>query len=226
MRYRGVIFDLDGTLADTLADLTDAVNVGLSSLNYGPRAADEVRQWIGDGMMQLCRRAIIAALPADRQVAGSSVPDTTVAAMAEVFTEHYRRHRLDKTVAYPDMAFLLTELAAHGLKLAVFSNKPHEHTVALVEALFKGWPWAVVEGGREDRPKKPDAELTRQVLARLDLQPAEVLTVGDSSPDMQAARNVGATAVGVTWGFRSREELLAAGADHVIDRPAELLELL
>jgi len=221
MLVHGVVFDLDGTLADTLVDLTDAVNVGLRQLGYPPRPADEVRQWIGEGMMILCRRAVTAAAPP-----GDAIDDQTVAAMASVFTAHYRAHRLDKTVPYPGIPELLDELAARGLKMAVFSNKPHDHTVALMAALFDRWPWSVVEGSREDRPRKPDPAAGREVLARMGLEPEQAVMVGDSAIDVQAAKNVGAVAVGATWGFRDRAELLEAGADHIIDRPADLLTFL
>jgi len=221
MLVHGVVFDLDGTLADTLADLTDAVNVGLRQLGYPPRPPDEVRQWVGEGMMILCRRAIAAAAPP-----GATVDDQTVAAMAAVFTGHYRANRLDKTALYPGIPELLDALAARGLKLAVFSNKPHDHTVALMAALFDRWPWSVVEGSREDCPRKPDPTVGREVLARMGLEPQQVIMVGDSAIDVQTARNVGAVAVGVTWGFRDRAELLEAGADHLIDQPADLLTLL
>lgn len=221
MLVHGVVFDLDGTLADTLADLTDAVNVGLRQLGFPPRSPDEVRQWIGEGMTILCRRAIAAAAPP-----GAAIDDQTVAAMAAVFTAHYRDHRLDKTVPYPGIPELLDALAARGLKMAVFSNKPHGHTMALMDALFDRWPWSVVEGSREDRPRKPDPAVGCEMLARMDLKPEQAIMVGDSAIDVQAARNVGAVSVGVTWGFRDRAELLEAGADHIIDRPADLLTLL
>jgi phosphoglycolate phosphatase len=202
----GVVFDLDGTLADTLADLTDAVNTGLGAIGYSPRSAGEVRRWVGEGMQILCRRAIAAAASP-----GAAVDDALVAAMAEAFTAYYRQHRLDKTVAYPGIPLLLDELAARGVRLAVFSNKPHEHTVELVDALFKRWPWAAVEGARDDRPRKPDPGAILAVVTSMKLHPAEVLVVGDSAIDVQAAHNAGAVAVGVTWGFRDLGELVQAG---------------
>jgi len=221
MPMLGVVFDLDGTLADTLADLTDAVNAGLSAIGYGPRSAGEVRRWVGVGMQILCRRAITAAAPP-----GAAVDDASVAAMAETFTAYYRQHRLDKTVAYPGIPLLLDELAARGIRLAVFSNKPHEHTVELVDALFKLWTWMAVEGARDGRPRKPDPGSTLAVVASMKLQPAEVLVVGDSAIDVQAAHNAGAVAVGVSWGFRDLDEVVEAGAAQVVDRPAGLLKLL
>lgn len=241
----GILFDLDGTLLDTLADLTDAVNAGLLHVGLGPQPADGVRQWIGEGQILLCRRAIAAAqvekavrphFPESPDACSAPMgsdpffadraDEATVAAMVPVFTAYYREHRLDKTVPYPGITELLDVLTTRGLKLAVYSNKPHEHTVALVDVFFRKWPWSAVEGGREDRPKKPAPQRTREVLDALGLGAAEALMVGDSAPDMQAARNVGAQAVGVTWGFRSREELRAAGANHLIDRPTDLLTLL
>jgi phosphoglycolate phosphatase len=262
---RGILFDLDGTLLDTLADLTDAVNAGLRHLGLGPQSADCVRQWIGEGQLLLCRRAIAAAqekrqaqekrdrsnLPGPKKGTGpicvkhpsgrsgkldlspfsapflaDQVDDSTLAAMVPVFQAYYREHRLDKTVPYPGIIELLDALTVRGMKLAVYSNKPHEHTVPLVDVFFKHYSWSAVEGGREDRPKKPAPQRTREVLDALGLGPAEVLMVGDSAPDIQAGRNIGAKTVGVTWGLRSREELQAAGADHLIDLPVDFLRLL
>ena len=221
MSIEGVIFDLDGTLADTLPDLTDAVNAGMVHLGLPLRSASEVRRWVGDGMPSLCARALAGSAEPDDEN-----PSDEVMRLVKVVSGYYEEHRLDRTVPYEGIPELLDSLVARNLPVAVLSNKPHEHTVPLVEALFGRWPWSAVEGSGAGRPKKPDPAVVGTILERMALPAGQVMLVGDSAVDVATGRNAGLVTTAVTWGFRDRDELLATGPDHVIDRPGQLLGCL
>ncbi len=211
---RAVIFDLDGTLADTLPDLTDAVNYGLAALGLPAATPDQVRSWVGEGLPTLCQRALATfQSPLD------------AAALIPLVTEHYAAHRLDKSGPFPGIPGLLDELNRRGLPVCVLSNKPHLHTEPMVMAMFAGWRFAAIEGYREESRKKPDPRTAREIADRLGLAPVEILMVGDSATDIRTAVNAGLVPVGATWGYRPREDLVAAGAKHLIDHPADLLKL-
>lgn len=222
MSIRGVIFDLDGTLANTLPDLTDALNHAMGMLSRAPCSEAEVRRWIGEGLPTLCRRA----LSSGSQAGGESPDEATVARMAQVFTAYYTVHRMDRTRPYAGIPELLDELTRRGIPMAVLSNKPHEHTVAMVEALFGRWYWVAVEGYRAEEYRKPDPRITLMIVARIGGPASQVMLVGDSATDVHTGRNAGVVTVGAAWGFRDRPELMAAGADRVIDDPRELVAFL
>jgi len=222
MPIKGVIFDFDGTFANTLADLTDAVNVGLHRFGYPHRPASEVRLWIGSGLPTLCRLAIAAGNPPVTVPPG----ETHIQQMAAVVTEYYLEHRLDKTRPYPGIPAVLDALMDARVSMAVLSNKPHVHTAPMVEALFGERPWTAIEGCRDDDQRKPDPQTARTIMARMRLEPGQVMMVGDSAVDVQTGLNAGMVTVGVTWGFRDRAELIDAGAHHIIDRPEDLLALI
>ena len=214
MSTKGVIFDLDGTLADTLHDLTDAVNAGLVAVGFAARSLADVRGWIGEGLPILCRRAV------------DNAPGVDLDWMAAVVTDHYRNHRLDKTTLYPGIAELLDELTARRILLAILTNKPHEHTAPMADELFSRWSFIAVEGYREEGLRKPDPRGTLAIVARMRLDPAHVFFVGDSATDVHTALGAGVIPVGATWGYRSREEIAAAGVEYLIDHPSELLPIL
>lgn len=212
---RAVIFDLDGTLADTLPDLTDAVNHGLGVLGLPPHPPAAVRTWIGEGLPVLCRRALTAS--------DSSRPAEDLAPLVSTY---YEAHRLDKSGPFPGIPELLDALTARGIPIGVLSNKPHVHTEPMVRAMFPRWQFAAIEGYREEALKKPNPTTALQVVARLGLEPGEVVLLGDSATDMKTAVNAGLIPIGAAWGYRPREELVASGAEHVIDRPEDLLSHL
>jgi len=222
MRIKGIVFDFDGTLADTLLDLTDAVNVGLRRFGYPHRSAPEVRRWIGNGLPTLCRLAIAAG----NAPAPEPPEDTQIQQMAAVVTTYYREHRLDKTTPYPGIPAVLDALADGRAPMAVLSNKPHLHTAPMVEALFGEWPWIAIEGCRDEVQRKPDPQIARMIMARMRLEPGQVMMVGDSAVDVQTGMNAGMVTVGATWGFRDRAELIDAGANYILDRPEDLLALI
>jgi len=220
MSIRGIIFDLDGTLANTLPDLTDAMNHSVGKLGRPPCSQEEVRRWIGEGLPTLCRRALSS-------YAGGETPDEdTVARMARIFTDYYNVHRLDKTRPYEGIPELLDALTGRRIPMAVLSNKPHAHTQPMVEALFRRWSWVAVEGYRAEEYRKPDPRTALEIITRMGATPGQVMMVGDSATDVHTGRNAGVVTVGAAWGFRDRPELVAAGANRVIDNPLELIEFL
>ena len=211
---RALVFDLDGTLADTLRSIADGVNHALATVGLPTQPLAPFRMWVGDGLPMLCERATQGRLPERR--------DEVVALAAA----HYRAHQLDHSTLYPGIAELLDALAERRVPMAVLSNKPHEFTAEMVAVLCGRWTFAAVEGCRDDALRKPHPQTALQLCDRLGTPPAETAFVGDTAIDMHTAANAGMIAVGVTWGFRDIDELRAAGATHLIDRPAELLALV
>ncbi len=211
---RALVFDLDGTLADTLADVAGAMNRSLARAGLPGHAPGAYRFLIGDGVVELARRALPpgSALRLDEIVAG--------------FREIYAEHLLDETKPYPGIPELLAELRARKVPSAVLSNKPEDATRAIVDRLFPAHSFATVAGQRPDRPRKPDPTVALAIARDLGVPPAETLLVGDSKTDMLTATAVGMVPIGVLWGFRDRAELEAHGARAVIERPSELLEWL
>ncbi len=209
-----VIFDLDGTLLNTLGDLRAAVNYALYLRGLPPRSMEEIRYFVGNGVRNLMRRS----LPA-----GSSEEEID-AALAD-FKRHYSAHLCDHTVPYDGIPELLSILRKRGMKIAVLSNKMNAATQELIAHYFRG-KVDVVFGEHPDVPRKPDPTSCHMIMDQLGARPAEVLYVGDSGVDMQTARNAGLTAVGVTWGFRPREELIDNGADMLADLPIQILMML
>jgi phosphoglycolate phosphatase len=211
---RAAIFDLDGTLADTLQDIAFALNHALGGAGLPALALEQVRQAVGAGADTLVRR-VTPGLGAEQQ-----------AALVEEFRRAYAEHLLDATHAYPGVPELLAALGARGLGLAVLTNKPEEMSRAIVQALFPDIPFAAVVGQAPSRPLKPDPSAALALAERLGEPAGACLFVGDSGVDMQTATRAGMFPVGVLWGFRGRAELLAEGARALLERPAELLALL
>ena len=215
MRFDAVIFDLDGTLVDTLEDIGDAMNRVLAAEAAPQHTYEDYRYLIGRGLWNLAAQA----LPAERR------DETTVTRCYERMIADYSLHSLVKTRAYDGVPELLRGLRAAGLPLAVFSNKSHDLTLRIVEALLCPAHFEEVRGARPGVPLKPDPSVALELAASLGVEPGLVAYVGDSSVDMQTANAAGMPAVGVSWGFRTAEELHAHGAAVVIDRPGGLLEL-
>jgi phosphoglycolate phosphatase len=211
---RGVIFDLDGTLIDSLPDVADAVNAGLRAVALPGRTTDEVRRFIGEGLPTLCQRAI------------GDTQGIDLEALVAAVTKHYRANSLNKTRLFPGIAETLDGLARRSVPIAILTNKPHGSTVPMAEALFGKWKLAAVEGYREEALKKPNPKTALAIVERMGLVPGDVLMVGDSATDMRTGVNAGLVPVGVTWGYRDRDELIAGGAKHLIDRPGKLVSLL
>lgn len=216
MDYSAVIFDLDGTLLDSLADIAEAANRVLASRELPTFDVSTYRQFVGKGVRALMERA----LPATHQ------DPETIAAASDQFRRVYSQTWNLTTQPYPGIRELLTTLGQRGVKLAVLSNKPHVNTTTCVNEFFDATTFVAVLGQRHDIPCKPDPASALEIAEMLDITPDQTLFVGDSNVDMQTAVNSGMKGVGVSWGFRSREELLASGASLVIDHPRQLLDLV
>lgn len=209
-----VIFDLDGTLLNTLGDLRAATNHALEVRGLPPHSMEEIRQFIGNGI----RLLICRAMP-------EGTSEAEIDAALDDFKAYYAAHIHDRTVPYDGIPQLLTALRKRGIKVAVLSNKIDSASQQLIEYFFPG-KTDVVFGEHVGVPRKPDPTSCRMVMQQLGVQPEQVLYVGDSGTDMQTAKNAGLYAVGVTWGFRSKEVLLKYGADVLVHRPEQILQIL
>lgn len=211
MRFAAVIFDLDGTLLDSLEDLADAVNAVLAAAGLPTHPAAAFRSFVGNGVVNLVRRAAPAGL------SDAQLRDLVLAGRAE-----YGRRWDQKSRPYPGIPAMLDALVQAGVPLALLSNKPDEFTARIAERFFAPWPLSPARGAREGVPLKPDPAAALAVARELGVAPGEILFAGDSDVDVRTARYAGMFAAGVLWGFRSADELTAAGADALFATPAEL----
>lgn len=208
--YRAVLFDLDGTLLDTLGDLHAAVNVALEAEGFPLKTRNEVRSLIGNGI----RRTIEGAVPPDTD------PETVDRTLA-VFGQAYRAHLLDRTVPYEGIPELLRDLKAAGIRTAVVTNKFDEGACRLIATLLPGLSDMTL-GERKDLPRKPAPDMPMYVLKELGVSSDECLYVGDSPVDVCTADNAGLRGAFVTWGYASAEDLVKAGAEMLCRDAAEL----
>lgn len=215
MSYQAVLFDLDGTLLDTLEDLANAGNRVLAARSLPVHPVAAYRYFVGDGIATLVERILPPELRNVEEIA---------LAVAE-FQREYAANWDEHSAPYTGIAAMLDALAAGGLRLAVLSNKPEEFTRLCVRRLLSPWPFDPVFGQRAGVAKKPDPAGALAVAQVLQLAPREILYVGDTSIDMHTARSAGMDAVGVLWGFRGAPELQAAGATRLISDPAELVPI-
>ena len=216
MKHRAVVFDLDGTLLDSLEDLADAMNAVLARAGHPQHPVPLYRYFVGDGMANLVRRA----LPEGGRDAAA------VGAGLEAMRSEYNRRWAAKTRPYPGVPELLDGLTRADVPMAVFTNKPDDFAGQMVGELLAPWHFTAVLGLRADMPRKPDPTGALTVAAQMKVDPDACLYLGDSSPDMIAARAAGMLAVGALWGFRGRHELVASGAQVLVEEPPQVLELL
>ncbi len=216
MAYKAVLFDLDGTLLDTLEDITSSVSRVLEQNGFPAHNMDTYRKFVGDGALKL----VIRALPEDKR------DDTIVRQCYDAFLEDYSRNWNVKTRPYDGIPELLDKLTTRGLKMAVLSNKPHNHTIKCMEGFLSDWNFDVVFGQRDNIPKKPDPAGALEIAEHLNISPSDFLYLGDTETDLKTSFAAGMFPVGVLWGFRTAEELQKNGAKVLIKRPLEVLELL
>lgn len=207
------MFDLDGTLADSLADIAAAGNHMLSKLRRPTIETFRFRYLAGQGVSYLVANALETDEP-------KLLEEGT-----RLFRDHYARHRHCHTRPYDGITQLLSVLADRPIKTAVLSNKPHQNTLPLVETLFAPWPFELVRGHQPPVPLKPDPTSALAIARDLSIEPRHWAYLGDTRVDMETAVAAGMFAVGATWGFRDEPELRDAGADAIIHHPTQLLEL-
>lgn len=216
MRYKAVLFDLDGTLLDTLEDLGNAVNRVLARKGFPTHELDSYRYSVGDGAAMLVKRA----LPKDKR------KDNIVHPCLEAFLEDYGQNWNVKTKPYDGIPAILDALTSREIKKTVLSNKPHELTKRCVEHLLPNWNFDVVLGKRDEIPGKPDPAGALEVAECLNIPPSEFLYLGDTAVDMKTSVVAGMFPVGALWGFRPAKELQENGAQALIAHPLEILNLL
>ncbi len=208
--YKAVIFDLDGTLTNTLQDIANAMNRALRLLGLPEYPTDAYRYMVGNGAKKLAERAV------------GSRQELAVEAL-ELYQSYYEKHTHDITRPYDGIPQLLEALEERDIKLCVLSNKPHADTQGVIRYFFPDIHWAVVRGQIEGVPVKPDPAGALAIVRELNVQPDECLYLGDTSVDMLTATRAGMQAVGVLWGFRDEKELRENGAKLILAEPMELL---
>ncbi|MDR0332167.1 MAG: HAD family hydrolase [Dysgonamonadaceae bacterium] len=213
--HQAIIFDLDGTLIDSLIDISDAMNHTLSSFGYFTHPYEAYKYFVGKGLMNLVKSCVPPSALENPQ---------TIRNCFEMFIDYYQRNLTNKTQLYPEINELLDTLTSKGIKMAILSNKADKLTKQICNDLLKEWQFEVIMGATDDFPRKPNPKSALFIAKKLDISPENILYVGDSNVDMQTAVAAEMFPVGVTWGFRTREELQDAGARLIIDKPIELVE--
>ena len=213
MRYDAVFFDLDGTVADTLQNITDALNHTMRCFGRREFAQEAVKPNLGWGVDYLVRKL------------SPDIPEEEIEEILRHYRPYYAEHTTDNVRPYPGILPLMEQLQRAGLKLALISNKPDAAVQPLMERYFRGLlDYAV--GEQAGVARKPAPDMLEIAADKLGVELSRCLYVSDTEVDLQTARNTGIDCVCVTWGFRTREELLRAGADQIIDAPEELLPLI
>ena len=215
MKYKLVIFDLDGTLVDTIADLGAAVNVALRAKGFPEHTFEAYRGMVGNGVRMLVKRAMPEALRED---------ETLLEELLALFLDYYIQHIDERSRPYPGIPALLAELAAAGVQLGVASNKFQAGAEKLIGRMFPGIHFAAVLGGRPGVPLKPDPAVVDEIRERAGVSCSETVMVGDSGTDIATAEHAGVACIAVSWGFRTREQLGAA--PRIVDDASQLRELL
>ena len=217
MIYRAAIFDMDGTLVDTLEDLADSVNEMLDHYDFPQRTIDEVRKFVGNGAKKLIERA----LPAEK-----SADENFVLEALKYYDGCYSRHVLNKTKPYDGIMEFLTELNARKIPLGICTNKQNFAAQIIAEKILSPIKFSKVIGDELGKPRKPDPTRALEIAKSFGVQPAEVAYFGDTAVDMNTAKNAGFLPVGVTWGFRPISELQASGAKIIVNHPKEIFEFV
>ena len=216
MNYKAVIFDLDGTLLNSLEDIADSANKVLENHDLPTHKPDDYRMFVGSGISELMTRA----LPEEKRNT-ESIDD-----YVKEYRQEYTRNWNKKTKPYMGIAEMLDKLVSRHIKIAVLSNKLHAFTKQCVDELLPNWKFDIVVGFQNEIPPKPDPTGALQIAEQLNLSPSQILYVGDSDIDMKTGVAAGMHTVGVLWGFRTKDELQKNGAKTLIEKPKEILNLL
>jgi phosphoglycolate phosphatase len=214
--YRAVLFDLDGTLLNSLDDLADSMNETLAAFGLPRHPVDSYRFYVGDGIENLVLRAAPQA---------KDNPDLVLKILLGM-RDRYDKNWAAKTRPYDGIAELLDHLTRRNIPMAVFSNKPHNFTERCVTKLLSDWRFGLVYGVNEHNPRKPDPTVPRRIADKYHIELGHFLYLGDTRTDMQTALASGMNPVGALWGFRPREELEASGAKWLIEHPLQLMDVI
>lgn len=217
MIYKAAIFDMDGTLVDTLADLADSVNAMLEHYKFPARSIDEVRQFVGNGARKLMERS----LPPEKSGDANFVADAL-----KIYNECYRERMTNKVKPYDGIPEVLTALEKKNIPLGICTNKQSFAAVAIAEKILSPIKFQKIFGDEPGKPKKPDPTRVLEIAKSFGVKPDEVAYFGDTYVDMKTAVNAGFLPVGVTWGFRPENELRETGAKIIVHRPEEILQLI
>lgn len=212
---KAIIFDLDGTLLDTLTDIMESVNQVLEKYSFPTHDLQSYKYFIGNGIEVLTQKAF-----------PQQIPENEFEGYLKEVTEEYAKRQTLRTRPYDGIMEMLNELNSLGIKLTILSNKPHEFTVPTVQHFFSEIKFEIVFGARKEIPRKPAPDAVYEILNILSLSKDECLYVGDTPTDMLTAKAAGVDAIGVSWGFRTIEELNGAGAKRILNRPQDILDLL
>lgn len=215
MKYNAVLFDLDGTLLNTLEDIAISANKILKKNDYPVHDVDLYKKFVGNGMEALVRRIL------PENVNDESAVQKCLTELRAFYTGGWK----NKTCLYPGITELLNELQNRKIKLSIFSNKPHDFTTAHVEHFLSEWRFEVVFGVKDGIPAKPDPYGALEIAKIMKIAPEEFIYAGDTNTDMKTASGAGMLPVGVLWGFRDEDELIESGAKIIIKKPEELLKL-
>lgn len=215
--FKAIIFDLDGTLLNTLSDLADSVNELLSNYNFPIHPVNAYKYLVGDGAKTLIQRV----LPPDKVKNKKQLEK-----LLKEYKHIYRSRMILKTKPYDGIIDLLTELNKLSFPISVLSNKSHLETVLLIKKMFKDIKFEIVMGAIHEISKKPNPSNALFIADKLKIKPDLFIYVGDTAVDMITAKNAGMFGVGVTWGFRQREELEENGAKIIIDKPEEIFKII
>ena len=216
MKYEAVLFDLDGTLIDTVDDIGDAANRVLSNRGFPMHPISTYYQFIGEGVKVLFTRA----LPQEER------NEDLINTCLKEFVEDYRRNYDVKSQLYDGISEMLNALNVMGLKLAILSNKPDPLTKDCVTSILSNWDFDVVFGQRDSVPRKPNPQAALEIAEKLSISPSDFLYLGDTAIDMKTAVSAGMFPVGAAWGFRPLKELKENGARVIIGKPIQLLDLI
>lgn len=215
--YKGVIFDLDGTLINTLADLAGSVNEALEKMGYPVWKTEDYRLKVGRGFRNLMENSVPETVRED---------DVVIDQMLQYFVAAYDRKYMEKSRPYEGIEAMLSELVKGGVQIAVNSNKRTDYTEKLIAKLFPETPFVGVFGERKGVPKKPDPASALELCSMMGLKPEQVLYVGDSSTDIKTGKNAGMDTIGVVWGFRGYEELYENGASYIVQTAEDILRIV
>ncbi len=211
-----VVFDLDGTLVDSVYDLADSVNYVLERNGYKTHATDKYYRFVGSGTLKLVERAL----------KGMTDDEKVILKLHDEFLVYYSKHCLDKTKAYDGISELLHKLSEMKVGISVASNKTDVFTKEIVSKLFSDIDFLKVSGKTENVPKKPDPQIVFDIMEFADVKACETLYVGDSDVDVLTGHNAGLLVCGCEWGFRGREELVNAGSDFIVNKPDEIIGII